>query len=236
MKPIKILGLFLVMMILLGMSVTFTAYAGEADRYSVKSPNGEIIFDLVTDGDNAEYSVTDKNGYVWIENSPLEFIMDRVDYFEEDPIIGYETSKKTDSYTHFGNFSHAEDEYTLAVFTFDKDGYSYYLQTAVFDDGVAFRYVFPDCGAERNKFTDHTAYGLTDACRECWYGVNNPSCEGEITAHELKINSKEDIFLPLTAVLDGGKYLAIMEADVSSSIGGMTLKNRGDGLFRTDFT
>ena len=233
MKTMKHISLYLLTAAVVIITAALSAFAAETERYSVSSPDGSVIFDMEMGKSSLEYSVTDDDGYVWIDKSPIEFTIDRVRYFTCIP-TAVETAEMTDSYSHIGNFSHADDKYTLARFTFDMDGYSYYLYAAVFDDGVALRYVFPDTGSEREKVTDHTAFRMSDV-RELWYGVNNTSCEGEITAHDPSVLSRDEIFLPLTAVKEDGRYVAIMEADVSSSMGGATLECRGNGLIRLGF-
>ena len=98
MKTKKHISLYLFTAVVVIIAAALSAFAAETERYSVSSPDGSVIFDMEMGKSSLEYSVTDDDGYVWIEKSPIEFTIDRVRYFAAAP-TAVETTEMTDSYS-----------------------------------------------------------------------------------------------------------------------------------------
>ncbi|MGM9681608.1 MAG: glycoside hydrolase family 97 catalytic domain-containing protein [Eubacteriales bacterium] len=204
--------------------------------YRILSPDGSLYFNLIpTESGALTYNLTHKDGTVWLNDSAIGCSLNRNKYYT-DPITDWSFSVKETSYSLLGNQSSVTDSYTEAVFTLDRNGYLYYLEIRLFDDGVAFRYNLPDKGGSSRRLTaDNTTFALRTDLSQCWYGVENQDYEPVIESHKPTAASDDRIMPPLTAVVKNGGYIALMESDASDSYGGTGLVALGDCTYQSGF-
>lgn len=204
--------------------------------YRILSPDGTLYFNLIpTESGTLTYNLVGKDGTVWLNDSTVGCSLNRSKYYT-DPITDLSFSVKDISYSLLGNFSSVTDSCTEAIFTLDRNGYNYYLEVCVFDDGAAFRYNLPDNGSSSRRLTsDNTTFALRQDLSECWYGVENQDYEPVIESHKPTESSTDRIMPPLTAVVKDGGYIALMESDASANYGGTGLVALGGCTYQSDF-
>lgn len=204
--------------------------------YRILSPDGSLYFNLIpVQAGGWNYNLVGKDGTVWLNDSAIGCSLNRTKYYT-DPITDYTFSLKETSYSLLGNFSKVTDSYTAATFTLTKGNYNYDLEVCLFNDGAAFRYHLPDNGSNSRRLTaDNTTFALRQDLTACWYGVENQDYEPVIESHKPDKASSDRIMPPLTAVVKGGGYIALMESDASENYGGTGLVAKGDCTYQSGF-
>jgi hypothetical protein len=111
----------------------------------LKSPNGKIVFLLKQNNNRLSYNVTMEDSVV-IEDSPLGLERNDISFSEDLLFIGIENSEINDSYDlKTGKQLHniANGKQSNFVFKNKKNGEIMILQARAYNEGIAFRYVFP---------------------------------------------------------------------------------------------
>ncbi len=108
------------------------------------SPDGSIVFSFSLQKNKPHYSVS-YNKQVLIQNSSLDLVFDHAKPLQNCKL------KKTPEYSTgiekysliVGKTSSVNHPYKKAVIFLEGEGYNVNLEVKAFDDGIAFRYVFP---------------------------------------------------------------------------------------------
>jgi alpha-glucosidase len=205
-------------------------------QVSVASPDRQVVFKFGLRSRQAEYSVTYKNKTL-IEHSTIGLSFTDNDSFGGDIEIKKITiSDGIDDYTlPEGKASKVYDKYTEAGIPMKETNGKkrlIYLKVRVFNDGLAFRYEFP----EQENWHNYT---LTDE-NTSFNLVGNPSArvaflENFTTSHEHLYNVmplkdiKNDTLMDMPALFEfpGKIYMSITEANLVDYAGMSLIKHNG---------
>lgn len=171
----------------------------------------------------------------WIKESKFGIFIDSVEYFVNSKITDVKTESTDFEYSFLGNQSTLKNHGISSTYTIEQEGYTYYLDVRVYDDGVAFRYRFPgsEPGTEREVKSETTTFTVADTAVRYWAGENNTDYESPITAYDPKSEAKgKKLTGPITFEMAGGGYLAILEGVLNGSYGGTNLIALGEGRFQ----
>ncbi len=208
--------------------------------YTLYSPDRTVAIKVNTEG-QLSYSVTrtrDGADTEWVRPSAMGVSMANKKLFKDVTVHGTQVNEVKATLPLYGNQSIVEGSCIEAVLSFDTNDCAaseYKLEIRAYDNGVAFRYVVPGSGSNRN-LKELTTYALRDDVTECWYGVNNQDYEAVIESHKPSEKSDAVITAPLTAVVNRGTgYIALMEGALTDSYPGVNLKAEGDATYSTCF-
>lgn len=238
----KILSIILSITLCLGCYVPTPAKAAEArtslgsylvkvsdEQYNVKSPNGNVKTEFFVNETGMHYSVY-KGNTQWIKTSDMGVAVGDIDYTQNTAIQSAEISEINRSYDHNGNQATLTEHCMEAVFEMKSGDTTFYVDFRVYDDGVAFRYRYPN----ENEVTikdELTNFVLNDSAKTAWYGVNNTDYEAEINSHNPSDSSTDRIVGPITVEMNPG-YIAIQEGGVSDSYAGTNFRALGNKTYK----
>lgn len=212
----------------------------DASTYTLISPDGSLSLNI-TNTDELSYSVTRtaEDGTVteWIRPSKMGLQVGGTNYFHSlATVTDVSLNEIERTFDFLGNQSTIEDHCYEAVFSLEQSGFTYYLDTRVYDNGVAFRYRLPDKGTKRTITEELTTYELRTDVTECWYGVNNQDYESVISEYSPTKESADKITAPLTAVVKKDRgFITIMEAAQTESYPGVNLVANGNHSYGTAY-
>ena len=112
-----------------------------------KSPSGNIRAEVFADKEGLSYSVT-HDGRTIIDTSAMGVTIDGTELFRDAVLRPAGTRKINETYSVTGRKAVSENrcnEYLFDV-THRPSGYTYQLQTRLYDDGFAYRFILPGDG------------------------------------------------------------------------------------------
>lgn len=205
-------------------------------KVQLKSPDGNIVFNLALKSNRPVYSVFFK-GETIIEPSSLSLSFEKVRDFGEDLKINKPLFRNgEDDYTLVvGKTKKVHDFYKEAIIPLQErngDGRLINLIVRVFNDGLAFRYEVP-------KQKNWSSYILT-AENTTFHVAGNPNVlagylENYTTAHEArhemmplnKVKSDTLMDVPVLFEFPGKTYMAVTEAELVDYAGMYLTKHDG---------
>ena len=205
--------------------------------YVVTSPDSSITFTLSTEN-GLSYTV-DRNGVRWVEPSTLGAMLGTVKYGEASAVTDATVSYVKEDRELLGNQSLVKCRAIESVFSLTEGEHPFFLDLRVYNNGVAFRYRFPEGSVSSVK--ESTTYALRSDISECWYSVYTGALgTGDYEAvpekHTLDEKNTKPVYPPLLAIVgDNAGYLSLMEGDINASYPATTLRADGDGVFGTSF-
>jgi alpha-glucosidase len=197
-------------------------------RVEVKSPNGEVRFEVEARGERLTYTVS-RAGRPVIAPSPLGLVVDGTDLGRGAALGAVETYRFDERYPTRGVHSSAVNRGNGVRVSarHPQSGTAFMVEARAFDDGVAFRTVVP--GGDRERVPDEaTAFRLAEGST-VWYHDLRGHYEGvHVKKPVREVQAGEWAAPPLTVKLpDGGGYASITEA-VLGGFPGMALQADGD--------
>ena len=183
---------------------------------SVSSPNGKIVFDLSTDNlGRLNYSLT-KSGSTILDKSRLGFIFGNAEPFDVGLSVRKMRVGSVDQIWEqpWGERRFIRDHNNEMLVQVTDGSRQMNLRIKVFDDGVGFRYEFPENFHNGNLLvTDElTQFNLADTeSRLYWTEAYNE----ERYEYTHSVGSIADINVahtPLTAKISDGRYITVHEA------------------------
>lgn len=214
---------------------SFTLLASPAMVFSsnpidIKSPSGNIIVSTQLSNQKLFYTVNFNNETI-IEESFLGLIFENADslcYFEF-----LEKKEKSSDETWkpiWGQFSSIRNNYNeLTLFL--KDAHKnrrINIQFRVYDDGFAFRYIYPDSISNIVILKEETQFHFTNnnLCWWIWADYNTL----EKLYHKTNLKDASHVAAPFTMKTPNGTFVSILEANIDN-YSSMTLKqNANDSL------
>lgn len=184
---------------------------------TVKSPNGSVegIFETNKAG-RLTYSVK-LNGKQVLLPSPMGVIVNGLDLGKGVVIGKQKTRSFHETYPFWGNRKMAVNSFNENVF--EANGATdkklrVIVEARVFDDGVAFRYRFPQKGAR--KITGEETSWVLPQNAKIWYQTNLHSYEGVFRESRIEqVGVGQRVGLPVTVQLaDQSAYLLLTEANL----------------------
>jgi alpha-glucosidase len=205
----------------------------------VTSPDGKLVIDVVLTPNSPVYQVSFKNQPV-IKTSPLTLSFDN-GAWGKNLKINKVVYSKADSYYDLvvGKAKHIRNNYSEAIIPFEETTKPFRkinLVVRAYNDGVAFRYAFPEQAGWANYtlYDENTAFNLAGDPKALvlFLPSYTSSHEGPYTHKtysQLKADSLMD--MPATFEYPNNMYLAITEAEVVN-YAGMYLSKNADGTMR----
>lgn len=217
-----------------------TAVKSEARaEHALSSPDGRTQVSVAVDGGGRlTYRVSHDDRCV-LEPSPIGVILDGIDLGKEAVLEADRPYKLDLTYPWRGKVAMIAHQCQGLVIPIDnKYGISWQLELRAYDDGVAYRCVIP--GNEPHKILGEAAAWIFPEGTTIWCQDNIKQYEGLYARYELSRKQADrpyNIGMPVTALLPGGGYACLSEAEVMG-YSGMTLKldERGvlQGVFSDD--
>ena len=202
-------------MVLLG----FSSYAQQNNHYELKSPDGTntISFDLK---DNTpEYSVTHEDIEV-IEPSQMGFVLkDGDSLFKDFEILKVENSSFDEEWKQvWGEKKRIRNHYNEMIVQLQEinsEKRKLEVHFRAYDDGIAFRYVFPEQGIKDSIhiMDELTQFNLKDDGKAWWIpAYHEQRYENLFTASP--VSTLDTVHTPLTIESDNGLALSFHEANL----------------------
>ncbi|MDF2544709.1 MAG: hypothetical protein K0S47_4427 [Herbinix sp.] len=128
----------------------------ENSFYQINSLSNTLQMSIYQNDDNQLcYTVSkadDKGKFIpWIKESQFHINIDSVNYFANSTVTDVKTETTDREYALLGNQSIIRDHGITSTYTLEQEGYTYYLEVRVYDDGVAFRYRLPSVVIPRRR-------------------------------------------------------------------------------------
>ena len=210
--------------------------ADQKTPITIASPDGRIKFELdLRSGNRLVYRVTMKGRSV-IERSRLGIIVDGVNLGDGAALGAVARTQKDEKYRTRGVHAFATNRYNGAAIalTHEPSGTKYSVETRVFDDGIAFRYVVPGSPAAQRTPDEATIFNFP-AGSSVWYHDLDGHYEGVHQRKDIEDVQEGDWAAPpLTARLpDGVGYASVTEAALVNYAGMALQADRRGGFAAT---
>lgn len=215
---------------------TRQAFAAMGTQVTIKSPDGHVRLLIKTDHGVLTYSVT-LNNSIAIEPSPMGLVINGKKLGTDVSLGKTQTYTVNESYPTLGVHNMAVNHCNGTKITVNSDGKSlpFILDTRVFNDGVAFRYLVANQGdaiIDKDVTQFNIPYGAI-----VWSQPNIKYYEGRYTKKNIAdIKAGEPAGPPLTIELAGNTgYAAITEGGLID-FAGMSLIADGNNGFTANLT
>lgn len=200
-----------------------------ADTIIVASPNSHLQFKLFEQDHQLTFYISLKGQKV-MENSPLIMSLDGEQLTQD--IKAGKPKKYTinENYPWFGAHAVAVDHCNGIQVPVQKNKISYTIDTRVFDNGVAFRFVVPGSTDAERIPDEATVFNLPSSAT-IWYHDMEMHYESVHTRKTVaQLQEGEWTAPPATIRLQPGIYVAITEADLKDYPGSSLQANGKNGL------
>lgn len=159
--------------------------------------------------------------------SGLELTLNQLSLTGARP-VGLTAKRQTAEYSFLGNFSTLQEDCVVAELALEKEGYRFYLDIKLYDDGVAFRYRLPATGTARKMQNEGTTFALP-AFSKVYCGIGSDCYESQIQGYTYNtIPVGDKLNGPMTFELsDGQGYLVLMEGSVPGGYIGTNFVSTG---------
>lgn len=196
-----------------------------ADSTSVTSPNGTTRFYLFPKNHQLHFSVTHA-GKVVLDASPLIALLNKQVVTDKVKLSGKASYKTNRTYPLAGAHATAIDHANGARVTLRHNNYTYELDIRVYDNGAAYRMIFPGKEGQQRIPDEATTFNLP-ADGTIWYHDMNMHYESVHARKQVgQLSAGEWVAPPATIKLPAGIYAAITEADLKG-YSGMSLQANG---------
>jgi len=209
-----------------------------ACQTEVTSPNGKVRATILTDkAGRLMYQLKRDNNTI-IEKSPLGVTVDGIDLGNGVTVGTADEKTINQTYATRGVHKTAVNHCRVEKIPISHTATNtdYILETRVFNDGFAFRYIVPGTRA-RTVNNEATAWRLPKGSK-VWFQKSSSNYE-ELYRQKPpdKISERVPIVFPVTAELADGTYMSLTEAAVFN-YSGMTVQPTGTsmlkGIFKDD--
>jgi alpha-glucosidase len=218
-----------------------TASAQTAPAARVASPDGSVVVELSTDNDGRPAYAVSRKGQPVIAPSRLGFILLDAPKFERNLVIGNPRTRTADDRWEqpWGERRFVRNHYNELTVTLKEKARpfrSFDVVFRVYDDGLGFRYVFPDQPDLRQvKISEElTEFTLARDATAWWIPAGEWNRE-EYLYHRTPVQEVGDAQTPITFKFDDGTHLSIHEAALVD-YSGMNLTRVEGRKLRADLT
>ncbi|WP_129714099.1 glycoside hydrolase family 97 protein [Pedobacter sp. SYP-B3415] len=221
--------------IFLSICLAFAFFSASGRQHSLRSPDGKIVFRL----DNRKtpaYTVSFRKAEL-VSRSTLSFNFADGGLFSENIAISKPRMRRAvDKYRlHVGKASSVAISYNeMTVDLQEQTGRKRRVTFTVraFDDGIAFRYTFPEQAAKLDIIEEHTAFNFSGNPQSLTLSFANShnSHEGLYRRSNVQALSADSLIdLPALFTYPGKIYVAVTEANLRN-YAGMYLRKTGSAL------
>ncbi|VUD47756.1 Glucan 1,4-alpha-glucosidase SusB [Thalassocella blandensis] len=201
-----------------GLIVLLSACGSQANRFSAKSPSGDVALDFeLNESGSPEYRVSYKDQQV-ILPSGLGFLLDGESPLKEGFIVSkVSTAKVDDTWEQpWGEQRLIRNHYAELLIRLQEiagDKRQLNLRFRVFDEGVAFRYEFPQQSSLTTfKVMDElTEFNLADAA-DIWWTPAQAGNQYEYLYNKTSLNEVTLAHTPATLKTENGLAVVLHEA------------------------
>ncbi|MCH2450354.1 MAG: glycoside hydrolase family 97 protein [Gracilimonas sp.] len=177
------------------------------------------------------------NGKEVIKPSDLGVVFSQVDMSKGLNLDAYEASEYDDTWTQpWGEQKQIRDHHKEVKLYFTKNGSGEKMNLTfrLFDDGIGFRYEWPEQeGLQNFVITDEvTEFNLAGDPVSWWIGAYQLN-RYEHLFNETRVSEIDTVHTPFTMKRDDGLHLSIHEAALTD-FASMTIANNGDNLLEAD--
>jgi alpha-glucosidase len=218
-----------------------TASAQTAPAARVASPDGSVVVELSTDNDGRPAYAVSRKGQPVIAPSRLGFLLLDAPKFERNLVIGNPRTRTADERWEqpWGERRFVRNHYNELTVTLKEKARPFRSFDVVFrvhDDGLGFRYVFPDQPDLRQvRISEElTEFNLARDATAWWIPAGEWNRE-EYLYHRTPVQQVGDAQTPITFKFDDGTHLSIHEAALVD-YSGMNLTRVEDRKLRADLT
>lgn len=215
---------------LLIVSALFSSCSTRSLQVNSPDKSVKVSFTLV-DG-QPKYTVT-KNDKIVIKPSAMGFrVLQQADQATRYKLLSTETDSANERWEQpWGEFKYIEDKHNELIVHLEETGGKKRLldiQFRVFDDGVGFRYSFPERnGPDSVIILDElTQFTFPEDHQVWWIPVHSENSYYESLYRKNHISETDTINTPATFETKDGLYLAIHEANLTD-FASMTLRKSG---------
>jgi len=189
-----------------------------AQPIPVVSPDGFIKLEINNDGKGLGYKVTKKDGTIVQSADPMGFSFANASSFREALEMELLTRNEVDEYwtSPTGSAGTIRNHYNEATIEIREEGIGRKLQliARAYNDGVAFRYLFPETFSNDSIFItqEHTSFGFasTDSC----YWAPYDDFAYESLYRWDAVASAKASSTPFTVKKQNGSWVSIHEAEL----------------------
>ncbi len=184
--------------------------------YKVQSPDNSIVLSLENTADGLFYKVNDGKDAV-VSASRLGFVLEDNDSVAHFDVLSTKLSSHDETWeTVWGESREVRDNYNQMIVEMRQKGGKELLvnlEIRVFDDGFAYRYVFPSQGDSLVIMDELTEFKLASPA-EAW-AMTARDVYYEDYYRRKPIEELDTVHTPVTVEMPGDKYLAIHEANLT---------------------
>jgi len=213
--------------------LTFTSLTLNAADFNLSSPDKSIKVIVSVDAGKVSYKVLKNNSSI-LRKSQLGNVLNSVDLSKELTLINTESfSNKTEWEMIWGEFKTVKDHHNGLKLKLSKKQFKMNIIFKAFNDGVAFRYEFPNQDMKNFEIIDEVSEFTFNKNDEVWW---TPAFQGnryEYLYNKNKVTDVNVIHTPATVEKVNGYTVAIHEARLLDYTS-MALKNWGNGKLKAD--
>jgi alpha-glucosidase len=199
-----------------------------ADTIFVSSPDRSNKFALYLENDALHFKVS-RNGIQVVKPSALVVTMDGKTVTENVRVGKTTTSKSNITYPVLGAHATARNQYNES-FLMIEGNMNYQLIIRAFNDGVAFRFIFPGDQSSTRIPDESTVFNLPGDSKIWYHDMENHYESVHQKKEVAELSAGEWAAPPATYKLSAGFYAAITEADLRNYPGMSLLANGKNGL------
>ena len=210
-KKLKIVLLTLFLLLPNGTFNTVNANTNPKAVAQIYSPDGSIVVDVFNQENGMFYEVN-MGETEMISNSRIGFETDTIGKFLEN--ITFVTKETYQSNTSWkpvvGLDETIKDHYNGVLLTFEANGKQFQVDFRAYDEGVAFKYIFPDHDSSYKITKEHTRYGLPSEGKALVHNGGNQRTPDYVSTKSLGSTIEH----PLTVLYPSGEALSLAEANL----------------------
>ncbi|MEO6104443.1 MAG: glycoside hydrolase family 97 protein, partial [Pseudoxanthomonas sp.] len=210
-------------------------------RVGIASPDGNLSVEVTTDNDGRPGYTVLREGKPVISPSRLGFLFVDAPKFERNFVIaGHRTRTFDETWEQpWGERRSIRNHYNeLRVSLTEKNGLKRSIDVLfrVYDDGLGFRYEFPDqAGLRQVKISEElTEFNIAEPATAWWIPAGEWN-RAEYLYHRTPVQETGDAQTPMTLRTDNGLHISIHEAELVD-YAGMNLTRVEDRKFRAMLT
>jgi alpha-glucosidase len=205
-----------------------------AKTFSLTSPDKTIKVLVTYIDESISYKVTKADTTI-IRSSKLGNVLNQADLSHGLKLLSIERSAKNETWnTVWGEFKTIRDHHNRMMIKLAKDGIFMNVEFKAFNDGVAFRYDFPNQNKLKNfEIIDEVSEFKFNKNDEVWWTPAFKDNRYEYLYNKSRVTEVDVIHTPATIEKVNGYTVAIHEARLLDYTS-MALKNWGNGTLKAD--
>lgn len=219
-------------------AVSTLALATPLAAADIRSPDGRILVEMDVDGDGVPYYRVTRDGEELIAESDLGFLFTDAEPMRRNFVIVDEASTGSDTTWEqpWGERRFVRDRHNELLVTFEEtrenSNRRLSVRMRVFDDGIGFRYEFPErADGSPTRIAEELTEFVIAPEGTAWWIPGGEFNRYEYLYNETPIEGVSVAHTPMTVRLDNGTHMSFHEAALVD-YSGMWLKRKDGRAFR----